>query len=248
MSVTEEIFDAMRRSGMNDWVGGYDPAAVARASLSWLVENLSFQPSDRVLDFGCGIGRTSLLLAGSLTAGGELVGVDIIPAQIRFCQTEISSRLQNTTYYCTKSRNPHYDHLIEDDPISVSEDVFSEKYANNFDLVIASSVFTHFDPQMTANYLNWLRRLTKESGYLCLSFFLDHQSNPLDKRLSDGEAFRNIDNLTYALFSTRLFRELVDNAGLLIKRITYGSWRGQPNDRLKGQHLQDVAILYRPTS
>src|SRR5947208_13538243 len=121
MTATDEIFDAMRRSGMNEWVGGYDPASVAKHSLTWLLENISFRPSDRVLDFGCGIGRTSLLLAELLSAGGELVGVDIIPAQIRFCQTEITRRFCNATYYCTKAQNPHYNHLIDPDTISISE-------------------------------------------------------------------------------------------------------------------------------
>jgi SAM-dependent methyltransferase len=245
MSATEEIFEAMRRSGMNDWVGGYDPALVARSGFAWVVENLSLRSSDRVLDFGCGIGRTSALIPEFLTTG-ELVGVDIVPAQIRFCRGEIASRFQNTSYYCTRARNPHYDHLISEDTIAISEDDFLKSQAGSFDLVVASSVFTHFDPTMAAKYLCFLQQLTKEGGYLGLSWVFDHKANPPDKQLSNGEYFRNIDNLTYSLFSIQLFDELVANAGLIIRRITYGSWRGLSRDMLKGQHSQDVAILYRP--
>jgi SAM-dependent methyltransferase len=258
MSTTEEIFQAMRRSGMNDWVGGADPALVARLSFAWVQDNLSISPSDRVLDFGCGIGRTSVLIAEYLTSG-ELVGVDIVPAQIHFCRTEIASRFQNASYYCIQARNPHYDRLITEDTIAVSEDEFRINRSCNFDFVVASSVFTHFDPLMAAKYLNFLGGLTKEGGYLALSWFFDHSSNPPDKRLSSGEHFRDIGNLAFALFAIPLFEELVANADLLVARITYGTWRGVPefsggrpasnyatNGILKGQHLQDVAILYRP--
>jgi cyclopropane fatty-acyl-phospholipid synthase-like methyltransferase len=228
---------------MNEWVGGYDPALVARNSITWAAENLSLSSSHRVLDFGCGIGRTSVLIAEFLT-GGELVGIDIIPAQIRFCQAEIASRFQNVSYYCTRARNPLYDHLIAEDSIAISEDDFLISHAGSFDVVVASSVFTHFDPSMASKYLSFLKHLTKEDGCLALSWVFDHKANPPDKRLREEEYFRNIDNLTYALFSPHLFEQLVAEAGLSIQRITYGYWRGLPNDKLKGQHLQDVAILY----
>jgi len=38
MSAAEEIFEAMRRSGMNDWVGGGDPGEIAS-------ENFAFDPT-----------------------------------------------------------------------------------------------------------------------------------------------------------------------------------------------------------
>jgi len=259
MSTAEEIFEAMRRSGMNDWVGGgVDPALVARLSFAWMLDNLLLRPSDRVLDFGCGIGRTSVLIAEFLTTG-ELVGVDIVPAQIRFCQAEIASRFRNASYYCIIARNPHYDHLIAEDNMAIAEDDFLISHATSFDVVVASSVFTHFDPSMSAKYLRFLKQLTKEGGSLALTWFFDHKTNPPDYRLSNGEDFRNIGNLALALFSFRLFEELTADAGLLIQRITYGTWRGLPefsevkapsqyaaNGMLRGQHLQDVAILCRP--
>jgi SAM-dependent methyltransferase len=247
MSEAEQIFEAMRRSGMNDWVGGADPAEIASLNFACLRDNLLLRPSDHVLDFGCGIGRTSVPLAEFLNAG-KLVGVDIIPAQIQFCQAEIVSRFINTSFYCTDARNPHYDRLISEDNIVISEADFVEHHVASFDLIVAFSVFTHFDPAMASKYLAFLKQLTKQAGWLHLSWFFDHESNPPDRRLSDGEHFRDLGNLGFALFSPRLFEELVADAGLQIRRISYGYWRDgwRPDVTLRGAHPQDVAILYRP--
>src|SRR5271166_6300317 len=248
MSIAEAIFEAMRQSGMHDWVGGggADPAAASAENFACVLDNLSLRPSDRVLDFGCGIGRTSVPLADFLSTG-ELVGVDIVPAQIRFCRAEIASRFRNASFYCTNARNPHYDRLISENDIVISEDDFLKNHAASFDLVVAYSVFTHFDPPMAAKYLSFLKQLTKEDGWLFLSWFFDHKANPSDRRLSNGEDFRDLGNLAFALFSPQLFEELVADAGLQIRRVTYGYWReGRPNVTLKGEHPQDIAILYRP--
>src|SRR5271165_7623342 len=138
MSMAEAIFEAMRQSEMNPWVGGANPAEISSENFACVLDNLSLRPSDRVLDFGCGIGRTSVPLADFLSTG-ELVGVDIVPAQIRFCQAEIASRFHNASYYCTQARNPHYDHLIAEDNIAISEDDFLINQAASFNVVVASS-------------------------------------------------------------------------------------------------------------
>ena len=244
MSASADIFEAMRRSGMNDWVGGGDPAFIGRNNFACVLDNLSLRPSDRVLDFGCGIGRTSVPLAEFLVTG-ELVGIDVIPAQIRFCQAEIASRFRNASFYCTDARNPQYDPLIVEDNIAVSEDEFWKSRTADFDLVIAYSVFTHFDPTMISKYLSCLKKIIKAGGYIFLSWFFDHHENPPEDRISSGEKFRNIDNLFKSLFSLELFEDLVADAGLQIQRITFGTWRGGADGILKGQHYQDISILYR---
>jgi SAM-dependent methyltransferase len=105
MSALSNIFAAMRQSGMTEWVGGGDPEHVGKLGLSSITHNLAIDPSDRVLDFGCGIGRVSALLAPMLS-DGCLVGVDIIPAQIKFCKEQIASRFANTiTVLALKIRN-----------------------------------------------------------------------------------------------------------------------------------------------
>jgi SAM-dependent methyltransferase len=106
MSATEEIYEAMRNSGMVDWVGGGDPATIGGYNFTSITENLPLRRDHVVFDFGCGIGRTSVKLAEFLTEGGQLVGSDIVPGQIQFCREQFAHHFPNATFHCIKSSNP----------------------------------------------------------------------------------------------------------------------------------------------
>src|SRR6202011_2974808 len=98
-------------------------------------ENLPLQRNDAVLDFGCGIGRTSVLLAEFLQEGGQVVGSDIVPGQIRFCREQFANFFPNATFYCLQASNPNYDHLIEmteDATLVEGEELFFRKYHEVF--------------------------------------------------------------------------------------------------------------------
>jgi ubiquinone/menaquinone biosynthesis C-methylase UbiE len=84
----QEIYAAVRQTDMNDWVGGANPTEIGAQNFAAIIENLPLAPDHAVLDFGCGIGRTSVLLAEFLSQGGRLVGSDIVPAGLNF----VSSR------------------------------------------------------------------------------------------------------------------------------------------------------------
>lgn len=53
MSSIAEIFDRMRATEMNHWVGGSDPEAVGDASAAVVRRMLPWDGNARVLDFGC---------------------------------------------------------------------------------------------------------------------------------------------------------------------------------------------------
>ena len=76
----KEIYIAMRQSAMVNWVGGGDPAEVCEVNFTSIIEDLSLRRDHAVLDFGCGIGRTSALPVEFLNQGGRVVGSDIVPA------------------------------------------------------------------------------------------------------------------------------------------------------------------------
>jgi SAM-dependent methyltransferase len=246
----EKIYAAMRQSEMCNWVGDGDPATVGAANFTSIVENLPLQRNDAVLDFGCGIGRTSVLLAEFLKEGGQVVGSDIVPGQIRFCREQFANSFPNAIFYCLQASNPNYDHLIamtEDATLVVGEELFFRKYHEIFDMIVAFSVFTHFDPTMAARYLRCLKDITKQGGHLFLTWFLDHPSNPGESRLGPEQNFLDWDGkLGSAIFSLAAVMELSSSAGLLVERISYGFWRGSPANVLKGQHYQDIVILRRP--
>ena len=52
---------------------------------------LNLQPGDRVLDLGCGIGRTPRTLADAVGAGGHVLGLDILDEAIRVAGRDFSA-------------------------------------------------------------------------------------------------------------------------------------------------------------
>lgn len=246
----EEIYAAMRNSGMAHWVGDGDPAVVGATNFTSIIENLPLRPEHAVFDFGCGIGRTAVMLADFLDAGGRVVGTDIVPAQIQFCREQLAHSFPNATFHCLNASNPGYDHLMAktaDTAIGMDEDAFFRDHEESFDVVVAFSVFTHFDPTMAARYLQLLRNVTKIAGYVMLTWFLDHPGNSPEARLEQGEDFRDLrGNLVFALFSPAAVFEMATAAGLWVERISYGLWRQWPGAPLKGSHYQDIVILRRP--
>jgi SAM-dependent methyltransferase len=244
----DEIYAAMRNSEMVSLVGLGDPADIGARNLSSILENLPVARNHAVLDFGCGIGRTSALLAEFLS-NGRVVGIDMVPGHIQFCYEEITSRFPNATFYCNRADNLLYDHWVdvtESRFARTADDDFFAAHRENFDTVVAFSVFTHFNPQMAAQYLRKLRSATKPWGYLFLTWFLDHPENPSASKLNDGEDFRDCDgNLTLALFSVSSMVALAAEAGLRVERISYGHWRGWPPSAATGQHYQDAVIFRR---
>ncbi len=55
------------------------------------IERLGPQPGERVLDVGCGSGRTTVALAALVQPGGHALGLDIAPEMIAFAQAHAPS-------------------------------------------------------------------------------------------------------------------------------------------------------------
>jgi SAM-dependent methyltransferase len=245
----DKIYAAMRESEMATWVGGSDPARIGGANFNAILENVPLRADDVVLDFGCGIGRTAVMLADFLKQG-EIVGSDIIPGEIAFCETHVAGAFSNSSFFCLDAANPLYDSFVAATTTAtqrLGEGAFFERFPNKFHLVVAFSVFTHFNPSMAEHYVKVLAPITRPGGNLLLTWFLDHPSNPEGSRLDRGQSFLDRDgNLEFALFSPASVEQFAKNAGLEVKRISYGYWREWPWNTLKGQHFQDIVVLGRP--
>ena len=100
----------------------------------------------RILDFGCGCGRTLVHLK-DLAPGPQFDGTDIDEAAIEWCKRN----LRFATFSVGNASPP------------------TEYASDSFDFIYAISVFTHLDEEYQFQWLEELRRIVKLGGVVLLT-------------------------------------------------------------------------------
>jgi SAM-dependent methyltransferase len=190
-----------------------------------------------VLDVGCGVGRIAIALIPVLGPQGRYDGFDIVPEAIRWCRAEITSRHPNFRFQLADVRNGRY---------NPRGGVAPERYRfpfpdDSFDLVVATSLFTHMRPAETANYLRESRRVLKDGGSLYTTWFLvgEPPGGGSVRRL-DGENLAELDEEGFLAVSPLLpefavaateasVRRLHEEAGFARLDVHYAT-RGRSQD------------------
>lgn len=246
----------MRATPMNDWVGGTDPKAVGDASAALVRGLLPIGPGSKVLDFGCGIGRTMAALLDGADAPTEFVGMDIMPQVIQFCESEIKPVFPSTKFELIDDSNIHYDQFIGGEA-RTSKDTLKAKYENHFTDGYAFSVFTHIDRKDFEDVLRFVHAMMAPGGRFLMTCFAltEHSRMMIDQHQSifpfqdsvfvdDGDVFwgNKNDPLGFIAFDRQLIEQMVWSAGLVITKVQYGCWMGGNI----GASLQDVFVVTKP--
>src|SRR5262249_2280595 len=143
--------------------------AVGEESVHYLKALAGLQPTDRVLDLGCGSGRTARVLTRELRAPGSYDGLDVVPGSIAWCRKRYRRRtrapfiftwadLHNTLYNPGGVRSASSSRL----PYP----------AGSFDLVFAISLFTHLLQSSADHYIGEAKRTLAPGGRMLLTWFL----------------------------------------------------------------------------
>jgi SAM-dependent methyltransferase len=244
------VTETLNGLSLNDVVGGGDPKAVGALSREVVEAVGAITPRSKVLDIGCGCGRSAAAMASFLRPPAQFVGVDIIPDLINFCRREITSRHPNFNFFALRQESEQYQSFINRDSPTQWIDSLSA-LDDDFDLVIAFSLFTHLDAVAATSMLDMVWRRLREGGYAVLSFFV---LNPFSRRsilAGQSNVFRNInpqEEVVIDDFNGANSAVGFDEAALLdlISRgrfgrprsIHYGTW-----SCATGLHYQDILVL-----
>jgi SAM-dependent methyltransferase len=167
------------------FVGGGDFEQVGRRHAELIHAHTGLGPGSSVLDVGCGVGRIAVALIPLIGQDGRYEGFDVVPQAIRWCQTEITSRHPNVRFQVADVRNGRYNPRGRFAP---------EEYRfpfpdDSFEVVVATSLFTHLRPAETANYLRESRRVLRDGGKLYATWFLiDGAATPEGDRRRLGDS------------------------------------------------------------
>lgn len=220
-----------------------------------LIDHAGLTQSSKVLDLGCGIGRTALALTQFLTEGGEYDGLDVALDGLEWCREKIAPLYPNFRFHHADLHNEYYAGASVGHAASYRlpfED-------NRFDVVFLASVFTHMVPEETQNYLKEIARVLTPQGKLWATWFmvdrgvgaevlnrplLDGGGNRIPINWADGKGhyFTDSNRGTNAVgYDEEIVDAMHEAAALRILTKVRGTWCGRP----QSDTAQDFIVAER---
>ncbi|HEX6178509.1 MAG TPA: class I SAM-dependent methyltransferase [Thermoanaerobaculia bacterium] len=228
-------------------IGGLNFVEIGRELAQTAITFGRISPSSRVLDVGCGYGRVAVPLLDHLV-DGRYDGFDISKGAIRWCQDHITARNARFRFLHADVRNRHYNARGH-----IEAEQFSFPYADNsMDHVFAASLFTHLMPGATRRYVEESARVLSTGGRFVASFFLlnaESRAAALARRgepkfeVIDGDvAYQHASDPEAAVaISESSVQGVLNEAGLDIEGVQYGTWCERPN----GTGYQDFVVAVK---
>ena len=238
----------IRSNGVGRQFGGARFAGEGRLLRELLEREAGLEPGSRVLEIGCGCGRTAYALAERLEPG-HYTGMDVEREALEACRRSRSLAQRGFRFDWMDVLNREYNPTG-----SLSADSYRFPYPErSFDVVFLVSVFTHMLPRDVENYAGEIARMLRPGGRcLFTGFLLDHgtRGKQLAFRFRAGEArFEREDLPEIAVaYESRFFVELFRRHALAPAREPLiGTWRlGPPEPTVR--FGQDVLVFARPAS
>jgi SAM-dependent methyltransferase len=235
---------------LRSYVGKGSFGAIGLEFRGYLVDLAQLNPSDRVLDVGCGVGRTAVPLTSYLT-DGSYDGLDVAPEAIAWCSDSISSRYPNFRFQVAEVENTAY----RPDANGTADEYRFPYRDADFDVAFAISLFTHLLPASANRYIEEIERVLKPGGKVLLTWFLlnDESERGLEQGSADRDfphrqgpcalATRRIPELAVAYQESFVLGTL-ERAGLRLERLLPGLWSG----RSDGTSYQDLIVAAKPNA
>lgn len=211
---------------LSDMVGASWPMPTAIHFADLLQHQADLGPGKSILDIGCGCGRIATALVPNIGPQGSYVGVDIVPGLIDFARRRITSSYPNFKFLVQDMKNPAYDSWKTSDlaPDSIN-DLDESCERETIDIVLAASLFTHFDFDMASKTLKSIHRALKPDGCaLVTAFLIDEGTRSIIERgrspftfkveYGDGVWVDSIETgLGSSAFEYSKFIKLLDDSG-----------------------------------
>jgi SAM-dependent methyltransferase len=238
---------------MSGYVGGGDFRATGEEFLGHFRELGDLRPEDRVLEMGCGIGRMARVLAGVLRPPGSYDGFDIVTSGIAWCQEHYLGTAAPFRFVHADLRNTAYNPAG-----ALAAEAYRFPYGDGaFDLVIATSLFTHLLPVAAEHYLAEAARVLAPGGRLLSTWLLVSAGRPAPAAFAPLTA---VDPAVAPLTAVDPAVAVADPAvpeaavaydeawlterlaalGLSRHALAHGTWSG-----LEGRSLQDIVVAHR---
>jgi SAM-dependent methyltransferase len=229
-----------------NFVGNSDFAETGDLFLELFRTYAGLRPNDRVLDVGCGIGRMARPLVPVLAPpDGSYDGFDVVGDAIDWCRRHYRDTPVPFRFTAVDLHNDEYN------PAGTERaDQFRFPYRDaQFDLVLATSVFTHLLAPDAAHYLSEIARVLAPQGRLFSTWFVleDAGASPhpppmvnFAHRLGDAAVADPNAPAAAVAYPRAWLDAAVTSAGLGADPIVRGSWAAPA-----GPTVQDIVLAHR---
>lgn len=224
------------------YVGGSDfiPHGIRQANA--LKKYIGLQNTDRVLDVGCGIGRTAVALTGIIDKG-TYDGFDAVEKGINWCNKNIGQKHPNFKFKFTPIYNDLYN------TFSQKAEDFTFPYDDaQFDKAFLFSVFTHMQIPEIKRYLSEISRILNSGGQCLATFFLYDESKKEYGTMPfphQYDGYRLMDDKVTAAniaVSIPLLNQMAAEAGLKVTTVKGGFWRTDV-EKEGADEFQDIVVF-----
>jgi ubiquinone/menaquinone biosynthesis C-methylase UbiE len=214
--------------------------------LDHFIECGRLEPTERVLDVGCGVGRIAYGFAYYLNANGRYDGFDVMPTLVEWATAHIAAARPNFHFQHVNIFNRMYN-----SGGVLRADTFTFPYPDaSFDFVTLISVFTHLPSTEVRHYLGEIARVLAPGGrVVATAFVLDDEVRALIKAgrstLPLVHPYRGGYVSDLALpeaavgYDEPVLRRWIEESGLRVASLFPGSWCG----RARGLSYQDLFVL-----
>jgi SAM-dependent methyltransferase len=218
-------------------------------NLGFFIGLAGLQPTEDVLDVGCGMGRMAYSLVHYLAPTARYEGFDIMGNLIQWCQQTITPRFPNFTFRQADIFNKNYNPT---GTTAAAEFIYPYE-DERFDFVFLTSVFTHMLAPDVRHYLDEIYRVLKPGGRCLATVFL---LNPESERLI--EAGKSTQGLVHSVEESLTADPAIPEASVGFKEVSllkwiaerhftvagkyYGFWCGRPRPF---SAYQDMLLFYK---
>jgi SAM-dependent methyltransferase len=218
-----------------------DFVLTGEAAIRSFIRTEGLEPSHRVLELGCGIGRMAIPLIGYLRDGGSYDGMDIETAKIRYCRKTISRRAPNFRFVHADIYNKFYNPK----GTTKAADYHFPYGDNTFDFVFLESVFTHMLPPDIEHYLDEIVRVLVPGAKCVSTFFLRGELGPPFQQYDEVSEVADLEQPEHGVHYIESYvRSSFERRGLTIDKVIHGTWFPHPD--ANRDTFQDVIVTRKP--
>jgi SAM-dependent methyltransferase len=234
----------VRSNGVNKQFGGRYFSRNGQLLSMLLQQHAGMTQRSRVLEIGCGCGRTAFALAEVLQDGGY-VGMDIERVVLESCNSNERLSKKQFRFDFLDVRNSEYN---PHGRYQASSYVFPYPDAA-YDVIFLVSVFTHMMSSDVRAYISEIARMLRPGGSCMLTTFLMDRGPHaaewtfLHEREEAHYYSEAMPEVAVAYFLDFFKREFAAHAMFPACEPLYGSWRRESVSNSKSGFSQDVLVF-----